>query len=133
MHREEKQSKNFVVGAILGGLIGTAAALLLAPKSGGDLREDIRDVYDDFKDSINDNLPFQEPKSNSHVGLTISSIAGGLVGVIAAFLLATKQGKKIRKDLKSRFDDLSEDSMKRFMDMKPNFRSHAKRKLAKRK
>lgn len=35
-------SKDFVIGAFVGGVIGAAAALFLAPKSGKDLRNDVK-------------------------------------------------------------------------------------------
>lgn len=37
-------------GFILGALVGAAAAVLLAPKKGSDLRQDVGQTYDDFKD-----------------------------------------------------------------------------------
>ncbi|WP_202078527.1 YtxH domain-containing protein [Caldalkalibacillus salinus] len=37
--------KDFVIGALVGGIIGAGAALLLTPKSGRDLRVDISDGY----------------------------------------------------------------------------------------
>lgn len=37
-------------GALIGGLVGAAAALLLAPKSGRELRGDIRDKYASVQD-----------------------------------------------------------------------------------
>jgi len=37
--------KDFIIGAFIGGLLGAAAALLLAPKSGRDLRKDISEQY----------------------------------------------------------------------------------------
>jgi gas vesicle protein len=37
--------KDFLMGAVVGGLLGAMAALLLAPKSGRDLRKDISDQY----------------------------------------------------------------------------------------
>ncbi|TDL34285.1 YtxH domain-containing protein [Jeotgalibacillus sp. S-D1] len=42
-HKEEKEtnSKDFVVGALIGGAIGAATALFLAPKSGTELRQDL--------------------------------------------------------------------------------------------
>lgn len=42
-HKVEKEtnSKDFVVGAIIGGAIGAATALFLAPKSGTELRQDL--------------------------------------------------------------------------------------------
>jgi gas vesicle protein len=37
--------KDFIMGAIVGGLLGAMAALLLAPKSGRELRQDITEQY----------------------------------------------------------------------------------------
>jgi gas vesicle protein len=37
--------KDFLLGALVGGIIGAAAALLLAPKSGKELRQDIGEGY----------------------------------------------------------------------------------------
>lgn len=37
--------KDFVIGALLGGIIGASAALLLAPKSGKELRQDLSEGY----------------------------------------------------------------------------------------
>lgn len=37
--------KDFVIGVLLGGIIGAAAALLLAPKSGRELRSELTDGY----------------------------------------------------------------------------------------
>lgn len=44
--REDKNdinAKDFMIGALIGGMLGAAAALLLAPKSGKELRDDIND------------------------------------------------------------------------------------------
>jgi len=44
--REDKSaidSKDFMIGALIGGMLGAAAALLLAPKSGRELRSDINE------------------------------------------------------------------------------------------
>jgi gas vesicle protein len=40
---EDKKGSGFTTGLVLGGLAGAAAALLLAPKKGNELREDLRD------------------------------------------------------------------------------------------
>jgi gas vesicle protein len=40
-NQNNTNSKDFFVGAILGGIVGAAAALLLAPKSGRELRSDL--------------------------------------------------------------------------------------------
>ncbi|GEK31812.1 hypothetical protein KZO01_21210 [Kurthia zopfii] len=39
--KESSGGKEFVIGAIVGGLVGAAAALFLAPKTGKDLRNDV--------------------------------------------------------------------------------------------
>lgn len=44
------ESKGLVKGAIIGGAVGAAAALLLAPKSGRELRQDIRSKYNQASD-----------------------------------------------------------------------------------
>lgn len=38
---EESASKDFIIGALIGGILGAAAALFLAPKSGKELRTDL--------------------------------------------------------------------------------------------
>jgi gas vesicle protein len=37
-NRESQSSKNFIAGAVIGGVVGAAAALLLAPKAGKEIR-----------------------------------------------------------------------------------------------
>ncbi len=46
--------KEFVIGAVAGGVIGALAGLLLAPKPGDKLRDDIMDVYNDASDKTQD-------------------------------------------------------------------------------
>ncbi|MGD6816903.1 YtxH domain-containing protein [Metabacillus sp. 84] len=41
MSKDGINSKDFIIGSLIGGIIGASAALLLAPKSGKDLRTDI--------------------------------------------------------------------------------------------
>lgn len=38
---KNKSSKSFIMGAIVGGVVGAVTALLLAPKSGKEMREDL--------------------------------------------------------------------------------------------
>ncbi|MCD9025985.1 YtxH domain-containing protein [Cohnella silvisoli] len=44
------ETRGTLKGALIGGVIGAVAALLLAPKSGRELRGDIRDRYTDMQD-----------------------------------------------------------------------------------
>lgn len=46
--------KEFMAGAIVGSLLGSVSALLLAPKPGKDLREDICEACDDFSERSHD-------------------------------------------------------------------------------
>ena len=43
-----KKQGGFVLGAIIGGAAAAITALLYAPKSGKELREDISNEFDDF-------------------------------------------------------------------------------------
>jgi gas vesicle protein len=50
MGQDHLHTKEFIVGAAVGSLLGGVAALLTAPSSGKELREDICDTYDDISD-----------------------------------------------------------------------------------
>jgi len=43
-------TRGFLIGAVIGGAVGTVAALLFAPKSGRELRREISDKTDDVVD-----------------------------------------------------------------------------------
>lgn len=45
----EGKSKDFIIGAIIGGAVGALTALLLAPKSGKELRNDLADQVETIK------------------------------------------------------------------------------------
>lgn len=45
MSDNNMNGKDFLLGAVVGGLLGAVTALLLAPKSGKDLRMDLSDQY----------------------------------------------------------------------------------------
>ena len=53
--KEELNVKNFqslLVPFLVGGFVGAGIALLLAPKSGKELRKDIKDIAGDTRDKI---------------------------------------------------------------------------------
>lgn len=55
-HEEEEEdtTRDLLIGGAIGGLLGAVAGLLLAPKSGSDLREDIADTYEEFAERTHD-------------------------------------------------------------------------------
>jgi gas vesicle protein len=46
--------KDFIIGAVVGGLLGAMTALLLAPKSGRELRKDIAEGYETISDKTHE-------------------------------------------------------------------------------
>lgn len=46
-------SKDFMIGSLIGGLLGASAALLLAPKSGKELRQDLNEQVVVVRDKTN--------------------------------------------------------------------------------
>ncbi|MBL7998556.1 MAG: YtxH domain-containing protein [Candidatus Kapabacteria bacterium] len=56
-NNESNYMRGFVMGAVIGGAVGAVAALLLAPKSGKELRQDLadrsNDIYDKAQQMIN--------------------------------------------------------------------------------
>jgi len=50
--REIKEGRSFLVPFVVGGLVGAGVALLLAPKSGKELRKDIKDIASSTREKI---------------------------------------------------------------------------------
>ncbi|WP_018665439.1 YtxH domain-containing protein [Heyndrickxia acidiproducens] len=46
---EQMSTKDFLTGAIVGGVVGAAVALMLAPKSGKELRDDLNGQVENIK------------------------------------------------------------------------------------
>lgn len=118
-----KESHNgFVTGAALGGLIGSVAGLLLAPKSGKDLRCDIAETYCDvtegaekygkkIKEKGEHLLHFNSEKEDSATtNFLIGSVIGAVVGATAAVVLAPKSGSELRKNITKTYDDVKENA-----------------------
>ena len=47
---EEHTSRDLLIGGVIGGVLGATVALLLAPKSGEDFRQDLADTYEDINE-----------------------------------------------------------------------------------
>lgn len=111
---------DFIKGALIGGVLGGIAALLLAPKAGRDLRDDILDGYDcvnrtshDFVDNVKEQshhilnkLQGIEEEKHSPNSMLAGGAIGSIIGVVAALLLAPQAGDKLRSQLGDKYDDI---------------------------
>lgn len=124
MAQVQKQAKDFLVGAAIGGLLGTAAALLVAPKSGKKMREDLNEICNLYcdksvdwsekaKNTFNGFKHWFQPEEesdNTVRDLLVGGVTGGILGAITGLLLAPKAGSKIRQDLSDRYQEFVERS-----------------------
>lgn len=111
-----ESAKQMVLGAVAGSIVGAGTALLLAPKSGEDLREDINDTYQDLKEDFKEgiiqqgenlmkNSGWSSKSSSSNTNILIGGIAGGILCAAAVYLLTQKSRKSsglISEDFKER-------------------------------
>lgn len=66
-YEDEMSSKDFIIGALIGGIIGAATALFLAPKSGKELRSDLTTQAGTLKEKTSGYTDMAKEKST---GLT---------------------------------------------------------------
>ena len=66
MEDNHSQSRTFIAGIVLGGLVGAATALLLSPKSGPALRKDLRRTYDEVTEGAHDLAHAVSKKSHKY-------------------------------------------------------------------
>ncbi|MFC7373344.1 YtxH domain-containing protein [Fictibacillus iocasae] len=74
-------SKDFIIGALVGGIVGAASALLLAPKTGKELRGDLNEQAILLKDKGNEFSQLAIEKSNSIVK-TVSEQSNQVAGKV---------------------------------------------------
>ena len=65
-------TKGFVIGAIIGGAVGAVTALLLAPKSGAELRKDLADKSSEIYNKATDYLSNVESNVGESVQNTVN-------------------------------------------------------------
>jgi gas vesicle protein len=63
MSRESNLSKGLMIGFLTGGIVGAAIALLYAPKSGKELRKDIKNKADEYYDEAEKYLDVAKDKA----------------------------------------------------------------------
>jgi gas vesicle protein len=103
MSQHCNKSLDFLLGAVLGGLLGGTASILMAPKSGRELREDLSDTYDDMTEKAHELANHMKHNSNgtNHDvnSLVLGGLAGATIGTITALLATPKSGKDLRDGL----------------------------------
>ncbi|MFH1196501.1 MAG: YtxH domain-containing protein [bacterium] len=65
MSDDSKLGKGLLIGFLTGGIVGAVVALLYAPKSGKEFRQDIRVKSDEFLDAAERNLENAKEKAQS--------------------------------------------------------------------
>ena len=125
MKEELTNRKGSILTLVLaGGALGAGLALVLAPKSGSEIRKDLKRVANRFthavdigKDLYGEGREFVgkaveagkkayveekplEPLSNEGRSLLVPILASGIIGAGIALLLAPKSGRDTREDLK---------------------------------
>lgn len=110
-------SGDFVKGALIGGILGGIAGILAAPKSGEELRSDLSDNLDCLKEkckTFSQRVREAQKDEEPHHGtpFLVGGALGALTGAVAAALLAPQAGKKLRKILGEKAEDLKETDWK---------------------
>ncbi|MCM3692072.1 YtxH domain-containing protein [Neobacillus niacini] len=71
-NKSEDSSSSFLLGALIGGLVGAAAAIFLAPKSGKDLRSTINNQAETLKEKTVQLVKKTQPSTDTEEELYIS-------------------------------------------------------------
>lgn len=130
---------DFIKGALLGAFLGGITALLAAPKSGKELRDDLTDGYNavnrkshQFADGLKEQSQClmdtlsghcNGTTSTGHNTFVVGGTLGAVLGAIAALLLAPQSGNKLREHLGDRYEDIrekAEDVVKNFGHAREN-------------
>ncbi len=100
MSKENNISKGLLIGFLAGGAVGALMALLYAPKSGRELRSDIREKADEYMDEAEKYISEAQGKAKELINE------------------GKKRGEKIIVDAKAKADGLLKDAEKIFTDAK---------------
>lgn len=122
-------ANGFLKGALIGGVVAGLTGLLLAPKAGSKIIEDILDTYEnaqknghDFVDTIKakgaslSHYLNGEEEEEDHSTLLIGGAIGAVIAALAVLLLAPDSGKNLKKILGKQYSgirDKAEDYVSR--------------------
>lgn len=99
-----QEGSDLMKGVVLGGILGGAAGLLLAPKAGRELRDEISDGYN----AISNKFETNGHQPNGGYSMVTGAALGAVVCAIAALLLAPKSGKQLREELGEKYEEIQE-------------------------
>lgn len=100
MASENNHGRGLLVGLLIGGSIGAVLGLLFAPKSGRELREDIRNKSDEYLDDAEKYIADARTKAKDLINE------------------GKKRSEKLISDAKTKSDELLKDAEKIFTDAK---------------
>lgn len=100
MSKESNLSKGLLIGFLTGGIVGAAIALLYAPKSGKELRAEIKNKSNDFLDEAEKYVDVAKEKASSAINE------------------GKQKSEKLIADAKVKADELIRDAEKVFSDIK---------------
>lgn len=113
----ENDGSSFVKVAVIGGLLGCLAGILIAPKAGKELRRNLADGYHTVSDKAQSlknrgqrlfHLKrIEEPSFFFRKSTLITgSVIGGIIGIVAALLLAPESCKALKEHLEDSYEDI---------------------------
>jgi len=111
MFDERNTTKGFLIGVLTGGVVGGSIALLLAPKSGKELRKDISEKTDDLLKEAD--LNYQSAKNKA-----ASIINEGRIKADKLFGEAKKTAGNITQNAANFFKDTKDEFAEGFKDFK---------------
>lgn len=98
MNSNNEYSKGFIIGALVGGVAGALTALLLAPKSGAELRKDIAETSTDIYGKASDYFKTVESKVEEAV---MNSVNEGKIKAQGIIDSARRQAQDIMSGAES--------------------------------
>ncbi|MCX7737046.1 MAG: YtxH domain-containing protein [Candidatus Kapabacteria bacterium] len=121
-YQQGSYTKGFVIGAIIGGAIGAITALLLAPKSGRELRQDLAQKSNELYGLASDYITKIEENVGSSISATVNEGKLRAENIIAS---AKRQAgeilsnaEKVLSDAKSKAANIKEDIQEKIDNIK---------------
>ncbi|WP_349408183.1 YtxH domain-containing protein [Pseudalkalibacillus sp. SCS-8] len=101
-------TKDFLIGSLIGGIVGATTALLLAPKSGRELRTDINDQAIQLKDKSTEMASVAKEKS-SNLAQTVSTQTSQAANKVKELSASMKDDYTKWRNKDSQMDEIEEE------------------------